>query len=234
MIFNVSHLRLRIVSAVAAAVFFGAAPGAQAETFIFTGSGGGTVDVFETAQTGRQFYNSVRRSTTFVPANGINLFFHRDTRNDTLSVLLLADRFNDGTAGSLSGSFTNLTPTATVTRSDDNGELQITSPGVAVFNFTFNARGTDGGVISGLNPLDVGFQFSISGVTGLTSVNLVGTNGVTALGAPSAGFSLVANNPEPEAWALFIISFFGVAVAMKRRRPQILAAGDIAAPRHAT
>ena len=217
-----SVFRSKIAAWFVAAFSLCVVPVAQAETFIFTGTGDGVVDVFETAQTGRQFYNSVRRSTTFVPANGVNLFFHRDIRNNTLSVLLLADRFNDGTNGSLSGSFSNLTPTATVTRSDDNGELQLTSPGVAVFNFTFNNRGIDGGVISGLNPLDVGFQFDITGVTGLNSVNLVGTTGFTTIGTPSAGFSLVANNPEPEAWALFIISFFGVAIAMKRQRHLIL------------
>lgn len=217
-----SACRSRIVAGLAAALSLCVAPVAQAETFIFTGTGNGVVDVFETAQSGRQFYNSVRRSTTLVPASGVNLFFHRDTRNDTLSVLLLVDRFNDGTSGSLSGSFSNLTPSATVTRSDDNGELQLTSPGVAVFNFTFNNRGIDGGVISGLNPLDVGFQFNITSAAGLSSVNLVGTTGFTTIGAPSAGFSLVANNPEPEAWALFIISFFGVAIAMKRQRKTII------------
>jgi len=190
-------------------------PSVHAETFIFTGSGGGTVDVFETAQSGNRFYNSVRRSLTFAPANGVNLFFHRDTRNDT-------DRFQDGTGGSLSGSFSNLTPSATVTRSDDRGELQLTSPGVAVFNFVFNNRGIDGGVISGLNPLDVGFQFNITGASGLTSVNLIGTNGVTSLGAPTAGFALVANNPEPEAWALFVLSFGAIALMFKHRRREIL------------
>lgn len=210
----------RLVIACALAFSCGAlTPAAQAETFTFDGSGAGGVDVFETAQTGAQFYNGVRRSQTFVPEDGANFFFHRDTRDDTLSLLILADRRNDGTSGTLFGSISNLGAGVTITRSDDANELQLASPGVATFSFRFNNRGIDGGVISGLNPNDVSFHLDITSATGLTSTNLVGTTGVVSLGViPGAGVSFVANSPEPGAWALFMLSFAGLAFAGKRRR----------------
>lgn len=191
---------------------------AAAETFVFTGSGAGSVEVFETAQTGRQFYNSIRNSQNITPADGINLFFHRNTNNGTLSVLFFANRRLDGTGGSLTGEFTNLGANATVTRSDDRGELTISSPGVAVFDFTFIGCCVDGGVISGLNPNDVSFNFNITSSSGLSTVNLLGPNGFTTIGTPGPGFALVANNPEPQAWALFILSFIGIAVKLKHER----------------
>lgn len=215
-----THIPLhRIVLIIATTTFLGFMPKAGAETFVFSGDGAGQVGIFETAQTSRQFYNSVRRSATFAPADGANFFFHRDTRDGTVSFLLLADRFEDGTNGSLAGTITGLPTDALITRSDDASELEITSPGIAVFDFVFNTRGIDGGVISGLDPNNLNFNINITGASGLTSTNLIDPSGITSLGVvPTAGLSFVASSPEPETWALFILSFCGVAAAAKRRR----------------
>ena len=224
---------LRRVIAGAAAAFsaLGASAPLLAETFVFEGATTQTVDVFETAETGRQFYDGIRRSQTFVPANGANFFFHRDTRDDTLSLLLLADRRNDGTSGTLFGTITNLPTTATVTRSDDANELRLSAPGTAVFNFRFNTRGIDGGVISGLDPDNLNFQLTFTGSSGLTSTNLIDTTGITQIGgAPAPGVTFaVSTAPEPGAWALFMMGFAALAVTGKRRRARRLASASVVA-----
>ena len=193
---------------------------AAAESFNFSLGGATTnVNVFETAQTGRVFYNGVRR-TAFGPENGANFFFHRDTRDDTFSLLILADQFEDGTRGSLFGQISGLPTTATITRSDDASELAITSPGVATFSFVFNTRGIDGGVISGIDPASTNLTINFTSSTGLTSTNVIDPTGITQLaGAPGPSTTLfVAPNPEPSAWAFFILSFVMVGTAAKRQR----------------
>ena len=198
---------------------------AHAETVVFNGYGTGAVQVFETAETGAQFYGRRNFPTFPVNSNGLNFYFHRDTNTGVLSLGIIVDDRGDGTGGNLSGTITGLGAGASVAFSDDNGELRMTAPGVAVFNYRWISCCTDGGIISGLDASNLNFTINIASAAGLTGTYLIGPNGTVQIaGAPVAGGSLfVAANPEPAAWALFIMGFAACAIAMKRRRRTVLA-----------
>ncbi|MEM8772702.1 MAG: PEP-CTERM sorting domain-containing protein [Pseudomonadota bacterium] len=193
---------------------------ARAETIFFNGFGSGAIDIFETAETGAQFYGRRNFPTFPVNSNGLNFYFHRDTNTGVLSLGIIVDDRGDGTGGNLSGTITGLGPGASVAFADDAGEISITAPGVAVFNYNWVSCCTDGGIITGLDADNLNFTINITSASGLTGTYLIDPSGTTQIaGAPAIGASLtVAANPEPSTWALFILGFFGCAFAMKQRR----------------
>lgn len=191
---------------------------------VFSGSGSGAVQVFETAETGAQFYGRRNFPTFPVDDNSVTFYFHRNTLTGELSLGLIVDDRSDGSGGRFDGTITGLGNSAFIGFSDDNGELRMTSPGVATFRYRFAGCCTDGGIIGGLDATNLNFAINVTRSTGLTGTFLAGPNGITQIaGAPTAGSTFfVAANPEPAAWALFIMGFAGCAAMMKRRRRFIL------------
>ncbi len=195
----------------------------KAETVVFSGAGAGPggIEVFETAETAAEFYGA-RNSAPFpVNADGLNLFFHRDTNTNIFSLGLVVDDRNDGTNGRLTGTITGLDTGASVVVADDNAtEFRISTPGTAVFNFRFFGCCTDGGVISGLDSENLNLSINITRSEGLTGTFGAGPTGLTSLGgAPGVGdLFAITTAPEPRSWALFFAGFGGLAFAMKQRR----------------
>lgn len=204
---------------------------ARADTVVFDGFGAGAVDVFETPQTGREFYGRRNFPTFPVPADGLTFYFHRDTRTGVFSLGIIVDSRNDGTSGRLQGTISGLGAGASVAFSDDNGELRMSAPGVAVFNYRWISCCTDGGIITGLDPDNLALTISFTQSSGLNAVYLGGPGGLTQIaGAPTAGASFtVSAAPEPAAWALYIFGFAACATALKRRR-RVLALQAAPAP----
>lgn len=107
--------------------------------------------------------------------------------------------------------------------SDDGFSLLIDGVIVSAHNNVRGPRSTTESSIflsAGSHELEV-FYFER---TGLAAFELSFAQGNFSSFNASA-FSLVtATNPEPQAWALFILSFLGIASMMKRRRREILTA----------
>lgn len=196
---------------------------AHASTFVFDGAANGAIDAFETAGTAASFYGARNNAPFQINDNGVNFFFHRDTTTGILSLGVIVNRNGDGSGGRFEGTISGLNTAAFVAVADDNArEFSISSPGTVSFNFRFFGCCTDGGVISGIDPNALNLSIDITRSQGLTDTFLAGPSGLTSLNTlPAAGINFsVAPNPEPGAWAMFIIGFGATASSLKRRRKE--------------
>lgn len=213
--------RLLGLSALCALLALAALPSAHAASAVFSGDGSGQTDFFESAQTGAGFYGRRNHAPFPVAPNGLYFFFHVNETTGELSLGISVDARGDGSGGRLTGTISGLGSAAFVALSDDNGEVRMSAPGTAVFSFRFAGCCTDGAIISGLDPANLNLSIAIARATGLTGAYLAGPGGATSLGgAPFSGavYSVVTSAPEPDAWALFILGFAGVAASLKHAR----------------
>jgi len=106
--------------------------------------------------------------------------------------------------------------------------VTFTAPGGVSGGGTFNATligsvtgANNGGVtISFTNPTQV-FHSSIGDFTlGVNPVSISGTSGTPV---PITGFLQLAAVPEPATWAMMLVGFGGIGMAMRRRRRPVLA-----------